>query len=290
MSAPLPPLKRILAVHDLSGVGKCSLTVALPVISAAGVECACMPTAVLSTHSGDFCGFTKRDLSGELLPMAEHWKRENLRFDGIYTGYLASPAQAELVAHIIELLSGEDTLVIVDPVMADNGSYYAGFDSSMRDAFRKLCARADLITPNVTEAALLTGREYVSGIRSRAEAEELLHELSTLGAAAAALTGIHLSAEEIGNAVLDTASGKSFFSMRPARSGMFYGTGDLFASAMASLLVRQAPLEQALSLATSLVDNSISRSVLRGGDRRFGVDFEGALPSFIRDVESLFFE
>lgn len=290
MSEALPPLKRILAIHDLSGVGKCSLTVALPVISAAGVECSCMPTAVLSTHSGDFYGFTKHDLSGELLPMAEHWKRESVRFDGIYTGYLASPAQAELVEHIIGLLAGKNTLVIVDPVMADNGTYYAGFDNSMRDAFRRLCARADLITPNLTEAALLTGREYVPGVRSRGEVDALLRELSALGSAAIALTGVHLSEEEIGNAALDCKSGDSFFSMRPAHDGMFYGTGDLFASAMAALLVRNVPLERALTLATTLVDNSIARSVLRGGDRRFGVDFEGALPRFIRDVESLFAE
>ena len=136
MSAPLPPLKRILAVHDLSGVGKCSLTVALPVISAAGVECACMPTAVLSTHSGDFYGFTKHDLSGELLPMAEHWKREGVRFDGIYTGYLASPAQAAVVEQIIDQLAGPDTLIVVDPVMADNGKLYAGFDNKFP---QKMC-------------------------------------------------------------------------------------------------------------------------------------------------------
>ena len=192
--------------------------------------------------------------------------------------------------HIIELLAGEDTLVIVDPVMADNGTYYAGFDNSMCDAFRKLCSRADLITPNLTEAALLTGHEYAPGVRSRGEVETLLRELASLGSAAIALTGVHLSDAEIGNAALDCKSGESFFSMRPARSGMFYGTGDLFASAMAALLVRGASPERALSLATTLVDNSISRSILRGGDRRFGVDFEGALPHFIREVEKLFAE
>lgn len=288
MSAALSPLKRILAIHDLSGVGKCSLTVALPVISAAGVECSCMPTAVLSTHSGDFQGFTKHDLSGELLPMAEHWQREGIRFDGIYTGYLASARQAELIGQIIDMLASPETLVIVDPVMADNGAYYSGFDDEICTAFRRLCAKADVITPNITEAALLTGHTYHPGTVTRDAVEALLRDLGALGAKTAALTGIHLQDNTIGNAVFDVSSGKSAYSMRQARSGIFYGTGDLFASALAALLVRRAPAARALELATALVDDSISRSVLRGGDRRLGVDFEGALPEFIRNTQALF--
>ena len=290
MTHALPPLKRILAIHDLSGVGKCSLTVALPVISAAGVECSCMPTAVLSTHSGDFSGFTRHDLSGELLPMARHWQREGVRFDGIYTGYLASAQQAALVEEVIDMLASPETLVLVDPVMADNGAYYSGFDGEICAAFRRLCARADLITPNMTEAALLTGKRYTAGSVTEAEAEALLRELTALGAKAAALTGVRLSEREIGNAALDAESGKLCCSMRPTRSGIFYGTGDLFASAMAALLVRQAPVSRALETATALVDRSIERSVLRGGDRRYGVDFEGALPEFMLDVQRLFAE
>ena len=287
MDRPLPPLNRILAIHDLSGVGKCSLTVALPVISAAGVECACMPTAVLSTHSGEFYGFTKRDLSGDMLPMAEHWRREGIHFDGIYTGYLASPAQVELLERVIDLLAGPECRLIVDPVMADNGKYYAGFDDRMRDAFRRLCARADVITPNLTEAALLTGLPYQPGNSGRENAETLLHALADLGAKAVTLTGVHLRAGEVGNAALDTATGEIYFAMRPARPGIFYGTGDLFASALAALLVRRVPLDKALEIATALVDESISRSVIRGGDRRLGVDFEGALPGFIRRTAAL---
>lgn len=288
MEVQLPPLKRILAVHDLSGVGKCSLTVALPVISAAGVECTCMPTAVLSTHSGEFVGFTKCDLSKELLPMARHWLREGIRFDGIYSGYLATPAQEALLEEVIELLAGPDTLLIVDPVMADNGKYYAGFDHEMRDAFRRLCARADVITPNLTEAALLAGIPYRPGDSGRSCAETLLHALAELGAGTVALTGVHLQENEVGNAALDTRTGTLHFAMRPIRPGMFYGTGDLFASALAALLVRGAAMPQALDIATALVDESIARSVIRGGDRRLGVDFEGTLPGFIHRVGELF--
>ena len=158
MDNTLPPLKRIAAIHDLSGLGKCSLTVALPVISATGVECACIPTAVLSTHTGEFTGWTFRDLSDDMLPIARHWQREGVRIDGIYSGYLASPEQAELLSQTIDCIAAPDTLVIVDPVMADNGIYYSQIDERMCAAFRRLLSRADVITPNITEAALLAGR------------------------------------------------------------------------------------------------------------------------------------
>ena len=288
MIASLPPLKRILAIHDMSGVGKCSLTVALPVISAAGVECSCLPTALLSTHSGDFYGFTKRDLSDELLPIAQHWKREGVRFDGIYTGYLASAQQVELIEQILNLLATPETLLIVDPVMAENGKYYSGFDGEMCAAFRRLCARADVITPNMTEAAFLTGRAYHPGTVTESEVESLLNALCALGTGVAAITGVLLENGEIGNAVRDAKSGKICFSTRRMHEGVFYGTGDIFASALSALLVRGAPIESALELATALVEGSIARSVLRGGDRRFGVDFEGALPEFLRSVQTLF--
>lgn len=288
MIASLPPLKRILAIHDMSGVGKCSLTVALPVISAAGVECSCLPTALLSTHSGDFYGFTKRDLSDELLPIAQHWKREGVRFDGIYTGYLASAQQVELIEQILDLLATPETMLIVDPVMAENGKYYSGFDGEMCAAFRRLCARADIITPNMTEAAFLTGRAYHPGTVTESEVESLLSALCALGTGVAAITGVLLENGEIGNAVRDAKSGKICFSTRKMHGGVFYGTGDIFASALSALLVRGAPIESALELATALVEGSIARSVLRGGDRRFGVDFEGALPEFLRSVQTLF--
>ena len=137
----LPRLKRIAAVHDLSGLGKCSLTVALPVISAAGVECACIPTALLSTHTGEFTGWTLRDLTDEMLPIARHWKRTGAQFDGVYTGYLANPAQAQTLEQVIDLISNPETTLIVDPVMADNGSYYSNMGEEMCAAFRHLIRR-----------------------------------------------------------------------------------------------------------------------------------------------------
>ena len=149
--------KRVLAVHDISGVGRCSLTVALPIISAAGVECSVLPTAVLSTHTGGFTGYTCRDLTDDLLPMARHWSSLGERFDAIYMGYLGSFAQMDMMREVFSILAEKDTLIAVDPVMGDNGKLYAAFDMTFPPAMRALCAHADLIKPNNEELAALTG-------------------------------------------------------------------------------------------------------------------------------------
>lgn len=245
MDNTLPPLKRIAAIHDLSGLGKCSLTVALPVISATGVECACIPTAVLSTHTGEFTGWTFRDLSDDMLSIAHHWQRIGVRIDGVYSGYLASPEQAQLLAQTLDCIAAPDTLVVIDPVMADNGSYYSKIDDRMCAAFRRLLSRADVITPNVTEAALLAGLPYEPGTHSDAYLAQLFQALGALGAGIVTVTGVRPQPDVIGNVACDCRTGEMHVSMRPAHPGVFYGTGDVFASALAALLVRGAPLSAA---------------------------------------------
>lgn len=282
----MAPLKRIAAVHDISGLGKCSLTVALPVVSASGVECSCIPTALLSTHTGEFSGWTRFDLSGEMLPIAEHWKSAGAAFDGIYTGYLASPEQEALVERVMDTIADGHTMMIVDPAMADNGEYYSGFDSAMRDAFRRLCSRADVITPNVTEAALLSGVPYRAAPHDRDYVEELMAGLTALGPGVVAVTGVRPAGGGIGYAVRSTQG--EYCDIRAERGGVFYGTGDIFASSFAALLVRGAGVCSALTAAADLVAESVERTEARGTPRRFGVDFEGALPGYIRAVEEIF--
>ena len=152
-------MKRIASIQDISCLGRCSLTVALPVISAMAVECAIVPTAVLSTHTM-FPGFISRDLSDQLLPIARHWKSQNVTLDAICTGYLASPLQTEEVCRFFDLLAGPDTLLFVDPAMADGGRLYAGFGPDFPGYMRRVVARAHVAVPNVTEACLLTGTPY----------------------------------------------------------------------------------------------------------------------------------
>lgn len=283
----LPSRKRIAAVHDLSGLGKCSLTVALPIISATGVECACIPTALLSTHTGEFTGWTLRDLSEEMLPIARHWRSTGAKFDGVYTGYLASPAQAHIVEEVLDLIAGPDTLVVADPVMADNGSYYSNMGEEMCAAFRRLIRRADVITPNVTEAALLTGMEYAPDDHDKAYLRALLSALSKLGPRIVAITGVRCKGS-IGNVAFDAKTGEISRSLRASYPGPFYGTGDIFASSLAALLVRGAPLQKAMETATLLTHDSIVRSLRHDTPRRFGVDFEGALPAYVQRVGNLF--
>lgn len=281
---------RIAAVHDISGFGKCSLTVALPVISATGVECACLPTALLSTHTGGFTGYTFKDLSDEMLPIARHWREVGATFDGVYSGYLASAEQAELLKRAIAIIRTEKTKLIVDPVMADNGVYYSNFDDNMCQAFRLLCQDADVITPNITEASLMTGIAYNGGPHSEEYIDSLLKALGEICHGMIALTGVRPDKNTIGAVSYDPATGEKHLAVKPVREGDFHGTGDLFASAFSALILRGASLKDSAETAIMLVSESIDRTVKRGTPRRNGVDFEGALPKYILEVAKLFGE
>lgn len=283
-------LIRVAAINDLSGFGKCSLTVALPVISATGLECCCLPTALLSTHTGGFAGYTFKDLSDEMLPIARHWRAEGVQFDGIYSGYLASARQAELLKRAIGILRTEKTKIIVDPVMADNGAYYSNFGDDMCAAFKSLCAGADIITPNITEAAFMTGSEYRRGPHSEDYINSLLSGLGELCHGIIVLTGVSPDDSSIGAVAYDPKTGEKHYAVRPVREGTFHGTGDLFASAFSALMLRGAALKDATETAIMLVSESIDRTVKRETPRRNGVDFEGALPKYILDVAKLFGE
>ena len=290
MMDKLPKLPRMAAIHDLSGFGKCSLTVALPIISATGGECRCIPPALLSTHTGGFTGWTFTDLSGDIVPIAEHWNALNVGFDAIYSGYLASEAQGKLLERAIGLLRGDDTLVVVDPAMADNGKYYANLDGRMAACFRKLIKKADIITPNVTEACFLTDTEYRPGPHSMDFITTLIDKLSALGPKFVAVTGVSLERGSVGIIARDNRSGKVSTVMNKALEGTFHGSGDVFASAFAALLTRGARLEDALSAAEDFVNAAIERTAQRGTPRQYGLDFEGVLPEYVRKTEELFGE
>jgi pyridoxine kinase len=170
--------KRIAAIHDISCFGKCSLTVALPIISAADIEVSVIPTAVLSTHTGGFTGYTFRDLTDDMLPIARHWKSLGLEFDAIYTGYLGSFRQLDIVSEIIDMLKTQDTLIVVDPVMADNGRLYASFPDTFPEGMKKLCSKADVVVPNITEASLMLEIPYEEGPYTDEHIEGMLRGLS----------------------------------------------------------------------------------------------------------------
>jgi len=269
-------MKRIITVQDISCVGKCSLTVALPVISAMGVEACVLPTAVLSTHTA-FKGFTFRDLTGDITAITSHWQQEKISFDAIYTGYLGSIEQIDLMHKLINDFGGGSTRVIVDPCMADNGNLYSGFTPDFAKAMAGLCSKADVIVPNLTEASFLLGLPYIAAGYDKNYIEDLLQKLAALGARRIVLKGISFDDKKIGIACYDSDSQKTIWYFHEKMPQNFHGTGDIFASVLTGALVRDFSLDKACRLAADFVVESIKATLSHKDYNWYGVDFEAAL-------------
>lgn len=275
-----------LAIHDISGVGKCSLTVALPVLSCCGVETSVMPTAVLSTHTGGFTGFTYRDLTDDLLPMAKHWKQVGCHFQSLYSGFLGSAGQIGLVEEIFDWFREKDTLIMVDPVMGDGGKLYQTYTQEMADGMGRLCRKADIVVPNMTEACHLLEREYDPGPYTREQVEEILHGLCKLGPKMAVLTGVWLKVGSLGTACYDSRTGRMELFLTDRIEGFYHGTGDLFASALLGGLLNGAQLETACEIATEFTWRTIETTFEKSQDHRFGPKFETHLPWLAEKMEA----
>ena len=272
-------MKRIVTIQDISCVGKCSLTVALPIISAAGVEAAILPTAVLSTHTA-FSKFTFRDLTDEINPIAEPWDALGLTFDAVYTGYLGSFEQIELVEQFLGRFRKADTAVFVDPAMADNGVLYKGFTQDFADRMAGLCGKADLILPNLTEAAFMLHMPYQPEY-DEAYVRQVLRKLTGLGARCAALTGISLKEGEIGAYFYDSQTGEYYYYANEKLPVAYHGTGDVFASAAMGAHMRGLSLQESLKVAVDYTLESIRKTMEDPNRRDYGVNFEEALPLLI---------
>lgn len=278
--------KRVAAIHDISCFGRCSLTVALPIISAAGVECSVIPTAVLSTHTGGFDGFTYRDLTDDILPIADHWQSLGLSFDAIYTGFLGSFAQLDIVSEIFDRFKTADNLILVDPVMADNGKLYTIFPENFPQGMRKLCEKADVIVPNITEASLMLGEPYHEGPYEPAFIEGLLKKLAALGSKQVVLTGVFFNETELGAAAYDCAAQTVHYAMSERIEGYYHGTGDVYGSALLSALLNGCSLARASEIAVNFTAGSIRRTKDAGTDIRYGVNFEMGLSELARQVQA----
>ena len=233
-------MKRIVTIQDISCIGKCSLTVALPIISACGVETAVIPTAVLSTHTA-FDGFTFRDLTDEIPPIAAHWKAQGMAVDAIYTGYLGSFQQLEIVSRFFDQFKTTENLILVDPVMADNGALYAGFTPAFVQEMAKLCGKADIIVPNLTEACYLLNIPYPGEDYTRADIQHILTELGKLGCKQVVLTGVSLEPGRLGVMAYDTEKQTFFEYYNEKMPSSFHGTGDVFASVVVGAMMRGCP-------------------------------------------------
>lgn len=277
--------KRVAAIHDLSGFGKCSLTVALPILSAAGIETSALPTAILSTHTGGISGYTYRDLTEDMRPVMKHWKSLDIKFDAIYTGFLGSFEQLDIVKDFFDAFRQEDNLILVDPVMGDNGELYTVFTREFAAGMRMLCQKADIIVPNLTEAALLLDEPFHPGPYTHAYIESLLRKLGALGPQKVVLTGVYFKEGELGAATYDRTTDTIDYVFTQKIPGYYHGTGDVFASALLSALLNDFSLIDAAAIAVHFTTDSIRRTYKAKTDYRFGVNFEQSFPDFLKELK-----
>ncbi len=271
---------RVLAINDLSCVGKCSLTVTLPILSACGVECTVLPTAILSTHTGGFENYTFHDLTDELPAILAHWKSLGLKFDYIYSGYLGSIHQIELVSAIQRDFLADGGKFIVDPVMGDNGKLYAGFTQEYVEAMKALCAQADYILPNATEASFLSGVSYPLTRENVGEALEALRHICPVPV----ITGI-ADGKDICVFFTGKSGGKYSYTHENVE-GFFCGAGDVFASAFVACLARGTQAAEAIYLASDLTTAAIRRSAKEVPDKKYGLSFEAEIFPFLKKLNS----
>jgi len=274
----------VAAVHDLSCVGRCALTVVIPVLAAMGIQPCPLPTAVLSTHTGGYRDIAMRDLTGFMEECVGHWRSLGLRFDAVYSGYLATVTQAETVLRLIEWQEeSDDPLIVVDPVMGDDGKLYSSMPSDMPAEMCRLCAKADLITPNMTEVALLTGTPYDLTPRTPAQIEAMF---SALDAKCAVVTSVPLPNGRWAN-VLKRRGERGYWQAAFEPVPVHYpGTGDLFTSVMTGALVLGASPQSAMARATRFVRSVVARSEQVGGEVRSGVQLESGLAELMRGEEA----
>lgn len=274
--APAAAPKRLLTIQDVSCVGQCSLTVALPVISACGVETAILPSAVLSTHTAPgFKNWTFRDLTGDMAKIEAAWHENDVRFDAFYTGYVCA-SQIDPILSIMASCANPGAIRVVDPAMADNGKLYPGFADDFPQEMRRLCEKADYILPNLTEAALLLGRKPVLEGYGRDFIEGMLRDLRAIGAANVVLTGVSFEPDKLGVATFDGGEPRYYFNERNPLST--HGTGDLYASVFAGAMMRGKGMDASAALAADVVCAALDRTP---PEHWYGTCFENAIPYLV---------
>ena len=276
---------RVAAIHDMSGFGRCSLTVAIPILSAMGIQCCPLPTAFLSTHTGGFEGFTFLDMTDELSKVAAHWKSLGLEFQAVYSGFLGSERQIAIVEDFLREFRGADTAAVIDPVMGDHGEVYQTYTPAMCAGMARLAELADVITPNLTEAALLLGVPYDALPAGEAGCREIVERLSLDGRRSVVLTGASTAPELTGAMCFDAKTGRTEAVQTRRVPQEFHGTGDVFASVLTGALVQGASLPDAVRQAVDFVRACAERTTKAGIPMREGVEFEPLLGLLTQPVD-----
>lgn len=275
--------KRVLTIQDISCVGQCSLTVALPVLSSCGVETAILPSAVLSTHTGGFEGYTFRDLTDDMMPIADHWQKENIMFDTVYSGYLGSARQIDYVIEITKRLLKEGGYSIVDPAMADNGKLYYGFNLAFVEEMKKLVFSSDICIPNITEACFLTDTEYKENYDQQ-YTYSIVDKLSQAGAKTIVLTGVSYDEDTTGVLILENGI-KSYYRHKKIDK-KYHGTGDIYSSAFTGALNRGKSVYESAKIAADFVVKCIENTI-DDESHWYGVKFEPVLYQLSKEVLNL---
>ena len=270
--------KKILTIQDISCVGQCSLTVALPILSACGMETCILPSAVLSTHTAGFSGFTFRDLTDDMPAIQEHWKKENIKFKAIYTGYLGSIKQIGYVRDILKTMGTNDCVRIVDPAMADNGQLYSIFNQDYVEAMKVLCGEADILVPNITEACFLTDEEYKETY-DEGFICNLVEKLKALGAKTVVLTGVSYESGKTGVVVYENGKMEYYKHDKIAKGS--HGTGDIYASAFVGALMNDKSVYEAAKIAADYTVKCIINTQ-GDADHWYGAKFETALGDLMK--------
>ena len=271
--------KRLVTIQDLSCFGKCSISVALPVISALGTEAVVLPTAVLSTHTGEFKNYTFHPLDDEFRKITKHWKSLDIEFDAIYVGYIGNIELIHAVSDFIDEFRKENTVIFIDPAMADNGKFYSGLDKTYAKELSKLCEKADIITPNMTEAMILSD-EDPSLYKTPRDVKELARKLTGL-CEKIIITGVHKE-NIISTVAYDKSSDAIHFADKPLYEGVFYGAGDLFSSAFIALYINGKSLFDATQTASDFVKDCILKTMDERDKYWYGLKFEQSLPLLLK--------
>ena len=276
--------KKAALINDISCLGRCSLTAAMPILSACGIESVPVPTGIFSAHT-EFEGFVKEDLTDKMEQFVEHWKSLGIRFDCIYSGYLANRKQTETVQRFLLDFKKSDTLCMVDPVMGDNGVFYKGIDDSFIADMRFLCSAADIIVPNVTEACMLADIEPEVDGYGMDFVKELLVSLRNITPARIVITGVDLGDGQIGCAVYDSLMGKANMFFTPKTEGRFPGTGDVFASALTAAVLNGKGFADAVQTAMGFTCKCVEATLEAETDRKYGLCFEPEIKNLIKSLE-----
>ena len=271
--------KKVLTMQDISCYGQCSITVALPIISAWGYETAILPSAILSTHTSGFKNFTVHDLSNEIPKIINHWKSEGIKYDAFYVGYLGEISHVDLVIQVKNELLNKGGYFVLDPVMGDNGKLYPAFNDDYVKAIRRLIKEADIILPNLTEACFLTGIEYKEEY-DESYIKTVINKLLELGAKKIALTGIAYQKEMTGVVIYDENGYQHFTHRRINKS--YHGTGDVYASTFLGAYLSNNDLLKSAKIAAKFVVKAIENT-LDDPNHNYSVKFEPLLVDFIKE-------